>query len=198
MKVTTAALIAVVAVASIWGTAQTPNVRVKPIRERTIHVDTTPPPSSLNDMVDEAAAIVVSRYDGQSRLVETVLDPKLPPHRATAYAFRILEVIKSDPLLPGVGGVFSVELPGGDKELPDRIDRSRIADSSPIYDGRDYIIFLRRNTVRPELHPAWGMSSFFDISRDRVAALNWQRRFYNDRSPAAFKAELRSLAAANR
>ena len=189
-------LIAVAAVATVWGIAQAPNARVKPIREATMYWDTTPPPDSLKAMVGEAAAIVVGRFEGQRRVVETVIDQKAAM-RSTVYGFRILEVVKSDPLVV-VGEVLNLELPGGDKEFSDRIDRRRIADSAPLAAGRDYVIFLRRNTIRAELHPAWGMSSFFDLSRDRVSSLNQQRRAYNDRTPTAFKAELQSLTTAKR
>jgi hypothetical protein len=73
--------------------------------------DTTPPPDSLKAMVDEAAAIVVGRFEGQSRLVETVIDPKATI-LSTVYGFHILEVVKVDPLV-AVGSVLNLELPGG-------------------------------------------------------------------------------------
>jgi hypothetical protein len=195
MKVSTATLLGVVAVAGVWLVAQNQSTPArKPIRETVVYWDTSPPPPSLKAMVDEAAAVVVGRHVGHPRLIETVIPGDTRADRSTAYEFQLTEVIKADPLLPEAGEVLSLVLPGGDKEYSDRISRLRIAESTPLRSGTSYVIFLARNKVRPELYPAWGIGSFFDLSNERVSSLDGVQRRHNDKARAEFIGELRENA----
>ena len=168
----------------------------KPIKEELIHVDSGPPPSTAAAMASAAAAIVVGKYTGAARLIETRAsdDPRLPPLRSTAYTFQIVDIVKLHQYLPFAGGNLDLELPGGDKEFPAHILRERDRDTDLLKPNHTYVLFLGWNWYRNELVLAFGASGVYDITDGRLVALHSHGRHYNGTLATAFLAGLRAAA----
>lgn len=137
----------------------------KPIVENPQSIDYLFPPDRIAEMVAESAAVVVARYDGMHVTRDTGEEP--PAHFIeTTYTLTVQEIIKPHGALRRMVELW---LPVGEFEHADRIVRSRTADVAAPAPGHTYLVFLTVNRRTGELMGAWGPSSLYDVSGERVA-----------------------------
>ena len=98
-------------------------------REEDLFVSYRKPRDTVAEMVSTVSAVVVAEWTGQSRPVEEAVSGRrgYPPPNVTAYNFRLLNIVKLDPLLPFVGGEIDFNVMGGEKDQRRTWNARRIA-----------------------------------------------------------------------
>jgi hypothetical protein len=138
-------------------------------------------------MVREAAAVVVAKYTGKERLVESHKEWGVDRLYSINYELEILETLKFDPLLPsGARARLDDNLSEEQRRTATRVMRTRLADAIPLRPGHTYVAFFARNTVRPELYLAWMADGLYDITRSTVEPVKRGNRRHENLSAAAF------------
>jgi len=159
----------------------------KPVREGLMFVDGERVPPTPAEMLRDADGVIVARYTGKSRLI----DKGATGDFSTNYTFEITETLKPNRLLPTAGAPVDINLPGGDKEFATYVERIRVAHTEPLYSSHTYVVFLSRNTVRPELYVSWNMRSLFDITGGVVKPIDLEDRRQEGLSAGVFLEALR-------
>ena len=163
----------------------------KPVIESPLRTSPIRPPATAPEMVASADAVIVAQWTGQARAGErTSPDGLLLPTR-TFYTFRVEEVIKNHPSLPPLGQEIEFWLPGGDRELPTRIERVRDPKTGDLRPSGRYVLFADHSVRTGELYLAWGPLGVYEITNGRVAALrlDWPR--HDGKDAGAFLREIR-------
>jgi hypothetical protein len=163
----------------------------KPIDEQLFIRDGERPPSTAAEMANAAVAVVVAKHTGNARLVETLI-PGGPTLLSTAHAFELVEIIKYDSLLPPFGKPFDIIVPGGDKELPTRILRSKMAETEAINRHGTYVIFLRWNEVANKMELAWDHAGLQEVTTNTVRSASRSHSRHSGKTKDAFLEELRA------
>jgi hypothetical protein len=168
-------------------------VREKPVQEEVVDVSYRRPPETAREMVSRAAAVVVAEWGGQSRLVESgVSGAGIPLPKMTAYTFRILEIVKLDPLLPSVGDSIDFTVIGGEKELPTRVERTKNRDALDFVPHHRYVIFIGRDSNTSELYLMWGLLGVYDITSRTVTSLSPAWRRHDGTDATSFVSEVKA------
>jgi hypothetical protein len=169
MRTVIAAVLVVVACATNLPAAEKPTHDVY----MTIRPPSVPP--TLGGMTDMANSVVVAKYRGEGRLIELNSDLW-----ETQYTFTIVDVLKVHGLTPNIGQALRVQLLGGTKELPSQILRVRVEDADLLIKNHSYVIFLGYDAVANRLGADWGgPAAFYDISGDRVRALDRAHLYFD-------------------
>lgn len=168
----------------------------KPVREEVLNVNYRRPPDTVAQMVSNAAAAIVAEWPGQSRPAERgVSGAGVPLPKMTFYTFRILDIVKLDPLLPPVGDDIDFSVIGGEEELPTHVERTKNLDASDFVRGHRYLMFIGRDS-KNELYLIWGPLGIYDITSPVVTSMSPGWRRHDGMDATSFVAAAK--AAANR
>jgi len=168
---------------------------LKPFGDGIVWVNYSPAPKSPGEMVREAAAVIVAKYTGKQRLLETRREFAVDHVYSIKYEFEILETLKSDPLLPsGDRARLDIDLSEEERRTATHVMRTRLADAAPLRPDRTYVVFLARNSVRPELYLAWVADGLYDVTAASVEPVNRRNRRHENLSAKAFLDILRQAS----
>jgi hypothetical protein len=163
----------------------------KPIDEHPVWVSHPALPATPAGKAAAAAAVIVARSNGRRN--EPPRGGTLGSVR-TLFSFEILEIIKSHAALGRVGDSLAVRLAGGDVEHPSRIERARLADSTPIDPAGVYVLFLQEGRTPSELWPAAGDGGLYKISSGLVESVAHGFRSHDGITAEDFLSTLRKAA----
>ena len=167
----------------------------KPVREEDLFVSYRKPPDTVAEMVSTATAVVVAEWTGQSRPVEeAVSGGGIPPPNVTAYNFRLLNIVKLDPLLPCVGGEIEFNVMGGEKESTTHVERTKNRSALDFMAHHRYVIFIGRDSRANKLYLRWGPLGVYDVTNRSVASLSPSWRRHNGTDANSFLSAVKSAA----
>jgi hypothetical protein len=132
----------------------------KPVQTTEGVVDYAPPPSTLDEAVQQADAIVVGTPDHE----RTHHPPVDPSSTRLAYSITISQVLRSHPSL--TQPVVDIFRYGGDTDAGDHIVR-RVQRGFPRFVGNhQYLLFLSWNAALQGFEPQYGPNSVFELFPD--------------------------------
>jgi hypothetical protein len=136
----------------------------KPVRIEEFEADRTAPPASLDAMWLQAKAVVVVKV-----LTTTSLAPDVGPRGpGTTYEVEVVDVLKSDPHLTGVGGIVSVFRLGSETDMGEYILK-RIESNFPAFVvGHQYLLFLNWNRSERFFVVPYGPDASYEIENGLI------------------------------
>lgn len=164
-----------------------------PIEHKFITLDGQPPPSSIEEMVAFADAVVVAEHSGTTVLSQgTPIGGYTPT--STSHELQLTEIIKFNPALPALGAPFRIVVPGGDRDLGTHIERVSVKDSERVNLDGVYVVFLHWVPATNELVLLWNHAGLQEITSGIVKSGSLNFTQHSGKSAATFLAELRDAA----
>jgi hypothetical protein len=132
----------------------------KPTRNAEMIVDYSPPPATLDELVEGADAVVV----GSIQSVRTYQPPIPYASVRLLYTVEISEVLRIHAALNG--SVVQVYRFGGDIDQGDHVTRKVERDFPRFTVGKQYVMFLSWNHVLNGFEPQFGPNGVFELIAD--------------------------------
>jgi hypothetical protein len=167
--------------------------QLKSVKEVPLIMNYAEGPRTLEDATARAHAIFLARVVG-SQFRTSKERPEAPPHVNTAYALKVLEVLKRDPQLPIPTEVLRE---GGDLETDEGILRIVEQDFPAFHPGDEYLLFLYWNENIAAYQMIFGVEGVYRITPDnRVHGLGRGvlAKQYNGQNAREIAARIRKLA----